>query len=429
MSKILQEKAKEIADKVKEVNRLHDEVGDNEPTQEQVTKIKELNKEIEELEVKYDELESFELGKKANDDRAKKFGSTVTKSTDYSTDVKAHTAEELQKAKAAATLISDLCMNDPAFKSFVEKVVPGSKAQLGQSEPVAVPALMKTLLTGLSSTSAGAFVVNDRLNIFDSYFQRELTVADLVTRGSTNSDTVEYVRQGTVTNNAAPVAEATATGDGSGVKPESGFLLSIITETVRTIAHWIPATRRALADAGQLRTLIDSFLRYGLMEELEDQMLTGAGTGENFTGVYNTSGIQTQAWSNSMIESARKARTKIKVTGKTNPTAWVMHPNDWEDFDLLKDGEDRYYYGGPMVMGTPRLWGVPVVETEAATENLAILGNWKMAVLWDREQANISVSDSHSDFFIRNLVAILAELRAAFGVIRPAAFCTVDLLA
>jgi hypothetical protein len=48
-------------------------------------------------------------------------------------------------------------------------------------------------------------------------------------------------------------------------------------------------------------------------------------------------------------------------------------------------------------------------------------------VLWDREQAMISVSDSHADFFIRNLVAILCELRAAMGIIRPTAFVEIDL--
>ena len=36
-------------------------------------------------------------------------------------------------------------------------------------------------------------------------------------------------------------------------------------------------------------------------------------------------------------------------------------------------------------------------------------------------------TDSHSDFFVKNLIAILAEMRAAFGVIRPAAFVTIDL--
>ena len=108
-------------------------------------------------------------------------------------------------------------------------------------------------------------------------------------------------------------------------------------------------------------------------------------------------------------------------------TAYVLHPTDWETLDLTQDAEDRYYFGGPMVMGTPRVWGLPVVESEAIAQGVAIVADWRFAVLWDRMQASISVSNSHSDFFIRNLVAILAELRAAFGVIRPKAFVSIDL--
>ena len=39
------------------------------------------------------------------------------------------------------------------------------------------------------------------------------------------------------------------------------------------------------------------------------------------------------------------------------------------------------------------------------------------------------LSDSHEDYFVRNLVAVLAEMRAAFGVIRPKAFVSIDLTA
>ena len=46
-------------------------------------------------------------------------------------------------------------------------------------------------------------------------------------------------------------------------------------------------------------------------------------------------------------------------------------------------------------------------------------------VLWDRQQATISMTDSHDDWFIRNLIAILAEMRAAMGLIRPNAFVNV----
>jgi len=60
---------------------------------------------------------------------------------------------------------------------------------------------------------------------------------------------------------------------------------------------------------------------------------------------------------------------------------------------------------------------------------VALVGDFRRAVLWDREQANITITDSHDNFFIRNMVAILAEERVAFGVIRPAAFVEIDLTA
>jgi HK97 family phage major capsid protein len=69
------------------------------------------------------------------------------------------------------------------------------------------------------------------------------------------------------------------------------------------------------------------------------------------------------------------------------------------------------------------------VESEAQPAGAGWVGDWRKAVLWDREQAMISMSDSHDDFFTRNLVAILGELRAAWGIIRPQAFVELDLTA
>ena len=92
-------------------------------------------------------------------------------------------------------------------------------------------------------------------------------------------------------------------------------------------------------------------------------MLTGDGSGENFTGILNTSGIQTQSYDTDLLTTLRRARTKVRVTGRATPTAYVLHPNDWEDIDLLQDNEGRYFFGGRSVLGMPRLWGLPVVET------------------------------------------------------------------
>jgi HK97 family phage major capsid protein len=142
-----------------------------------------------------------------------------------------------------------------------------------------------------------------------------------------------------------------------------------------------------------------------------------------------TEGILAQAWDTDMLTTIRKARTTLRVTGRSRPTAMLAHPNDAETLDLLKDSAGRYYFGGPQQGGVQQVWRVPVVECEAIPEGTGLMGDYRKAVIWDRERATISVSDSHSDFFIRNMVAILAEQRAAFGVIRPSAFITIDLAA
>jgi HK97 family phage major capsid protein len=291
----------------------------------------------------------------------------------------------------------------------------------------------KDLITGTSPTSAGAFVMPDQTGIYEPLGRYPLTLRDLISVRTTTSDTVEFVRQVTQVNQAAPVPEANVTdytgypGQVSGQKPEGSMTFERVSETVKTIAVWIPATKRALSDAAQIRGLIDQELREDLSEELEDQLLNGNGAGENFTGLTNVANTLVQAFVTDILTTTRKAITNLLLNGKQRPTAWLFHPQDWETIELLKDNDGRFLWGGPLGRGAPTLWGIPVAQSFFLTPGTAWLANWSKAVLWDREQANISVSDSHSDFFIRNMVAILAEMRAAFGVIRPSAFVEVDL--
>lgn len=340
----------------------------------------------------------------------------------------------------------EMFVESGAYKEFIGRyagrdgIIPPSMKGLQSG---AFTADTKTLITGLSSTSAGAFVANDRYApTIDLVGERELTVADLVTRGTTTSDTVEYVRVTGKTNNAAPVAEATSAdaptapgtagalvlNAGGGYKPESGLALEVVSTTVKTIAHWLPITKRAASDAGQVRTLVDNFLRYGLNEELEDQMLTGSGSGENFTGILN-SGILTVGSAGTDIDAIVDAIRAVRVTGRRRPSALVIHPNDWYStgFLLAKDSAGKYLISDPAasVDQLNQLWGLKVVVSEGVTENTALVGDFRQAVLWEREGVNVMVSDQHADFFIRNLLAILAEMRAAFGVLDPQAFCSV----
>jgi HK97 family phage major capsid protein len=428
----LQEIQQGIRAKEAEVKEIFDRLGESDPGADDRTRLKTLYAEADEL-----GREGADL--KAEQEQRAKFyqrqGQTVEVPAGSVPVEQTHAM-----LKEGGRIVRNAAMRNPG-KDLGTVVLedPDFKAWLGgfkdrnisDRERIHSPKVdLKALITGASSTSAGAFVTDDVTGIVDpGTSRRPLTLRSLVTNGTTSSDTVTYVRQGAITNAAAPVAEATATSGSSGAKPESAFAFSVVSETVKTIAHWVPVTRRALGDYGQIRTMINSLLMYGLEEELEDQMVNGDGIGENFTGLNSTSNTGTQAWSTNMIETLRKARTKVRTEGRANPNGYLLNPIDWESLDLLKDNEARYYFGGPLAMGTPRLWGLPVVESEAQAVGVGWVADWNLAILWDREQANILISDSHSDFFIRNLVAMLAEMRAAFGIIRPAAFIEADLIA
>lgn len=261
--------------------------------------------------------------------------------------------------------------------------------------------------------------------------QREINVMDLIQRVSTESDTVEYVREDTFTNAAAAVAEASATTGTSGLKPESTLIFSVQTSPVRTIAHWIPVTNRMLADAPAIRGIINGRLLLGLDLVLEDQILTGTGVGENLLGILPTPGINIQGLgADNVADAIFKGRTQVRVTGRARPNAVVLHPNDWQAIRLMRENVasatlGNYLMGPPSAVGATTLWGMPVVESEAITENTGLVGDFAMgATLFDREQAAIRVG-TIDDQFVRNMQTILAELRAAFVTWRPTAFCKV----
>lgn len=288
---------------------------------------------------------------------------------------------------------------------------------------------VKTLYTSAGDATAGRPMLGqaDRQQEIVRLGWAPLVLRQLVTTIPTQSDLIEVIRELSRDNNADFVAEATATSGSSGLYPESAVEYEMVTTPVQNVGHFIPTSTRAMADGRRMAMEIDTFLREGVDDRTEQVALQGDGNSNHFLGIYNTQNILTQAYSTSVLATTRKARTKLKVTGRVQPTAWLMHPNDWEAIDLIQDGQQRYYFGGPLEMGTPRLWGQPVVESEYATEGLPILARWTDAVYYDREQTNVMISNQHMDFFIRGMLLVLADARMAFHVRRPASFCTADI--
>lgn len=272
-------------------------------------------------------------------------------------------------------------------------------------------------ITSLSD-SAGAGIAPTRLPGIVMPPERRMTIRDLLTPGSTDSNLVQYVRETGFTNNAATVSETVQ-------KPESTITYTLEQSPVVTIAHWIKAAKQVLDDFKALRSNIDGRLRYGLRLIEEAQLLKGSGTGNNLRGIYT----QATAYSAPIVIASA---TKIDVLrlmllqaelAEYPATGIVLHPSDWTAIELTKDTTGSYIFANPQSLAQPVMWGRPVVATQAMTVDTALVGAFRMgAQIFDREDANVVISTENQDDFIKNMVTIRAEERLALAVYRPEAF-------
>jgi HK97 family phage major capsid protein len=255
--------------------------------------------------------------------------------------------------------------------------------------------------------------------------ERRMTVRDLLTPGNTNSSSIQYPVETGFTNSAATVTETAGTA-----KPQSELQFDIRTASVTTIAHWVLATRQILDDAPMLRSYIDGRLRYGLRYAEEAQLLNGDGTGTNLNGIY------TQATASTANLAVIASPTKLDVLrvavlqaslAELPATGIVIHPTDWMTIETTKDSAGNYIIGDPAATIQPRIWGLPVVATQAMTVDKFLVGAFKLgAQIFDRQDARVELSTEDSDNFRKNLVTILAEERLALAVYRPLAFVKGD---
>lgn len=246
--------------------------------------------------------------------------------------------------------------------------------------------------------------------------KRVLTIRDLLTVVQTGSGSVEYARQTTRTNNAAPVAEGAT-------KPTSNYIWTKETATVRTIAHLAKITRQAMDDAVQLQGEVDSEMRYGLALAEETQILTGDNTGENLNGLIpNATAYAAPIVINdaTMIDVIRLGLLQAELA--LYPTdGIVLNPSDWAGIELTKTTDGAYIFANPLQLAGPRLWGKPVVATPAMTIDKFLVGGFKLQTLYDRMAPEVLISSENSDDFEKNLLTMRCEERVALAPKKPGA--------
>lgn len=246
---------------------------------------------------------------------------------------------------------------------------------------------------------------------------RRLTIRDLLAQGRISSNSLEYVRENVFINSAAPVAEGN-------LKPESNLTFTKETATVKTIAHWIQASRQVMDDAPMLESYVNNRLLFGLALVEEGQLLNGDGTGDNLVGLnqvataYDDTLTATGDTRADMIAHAifQTSESEFEASGI------ILNPRDWHAIALLKDADGRYIFGGPAAFAAKVMWGLPVVATKAQAQGTFTVGGFDLASqVWDRMDATVEVSREDRDNFVKNMLTLLCEERLALAHYRPTA--------
>lgn len=328
--------------------------------------------------------------------------------------------EELQKSGARMFDLEQKLGNrtpdDNLQKSFSEKTAEDLvKSWDGRASKTEVGSFYKAVTS--TANSAGQTIAPQRLEGILQPGQQRLTIRDLLAQGATSSNAIEYVRENVFTNSAAPVPEGA-------LKPESDITFTKETANVKTIAHWIQASRQVVSDSSQMQGYINNRLLHGLALKEEQQLLNGNGTGDNLVGLNTIATPYTvalNATGDTFADQIAHAIFQVSLS-EFEATAVVLNPSDWHKISLLKDENGRYIFGGPQAFASKIMWGLPVVATTSQAANTFTVGSFGLASqVWDNMDATVEVSNQDRDNFVKNMLTILCEERLAVAHYRPTA--------
>jgi HK97 family phage major capsid protein len=255
-----------------------------------------------------------------------------------------------------------------------------------------------------------------------------LTLESLIPSLPTSSNAIEFTKEASFTNSAAEAAEGAA-------KAESALTWSLVNMPISTVAHWIKISKQLAADSTALAAYVDARMSYGVNRRVETQLAVGNGVAPNISGIFNAGNFTAHGYLSGALGTVlakfvliRKVIGDLMVAGYA-ADAILVNPADWATMETelltVAAGKVPFQYD---VAGTPRLFGLPVVQSVGVTADTFAVGAFRQAAtIHNREGVVVEMSDSDSDNFTKNLITLRAERRLALTVEVPAAIRGGDL--
>lgn len=265
----------------------------------------------------------------------------------------------------------------------------------------------------LSTNVTGQVPQADREAGITRIVRRRTYLLDLVNVGSIMSNLWEWVEQKNADGGAAMTAEGAA-------KSQADFDLVVASASVKKVTAYIKVTKEMLDDVELMKAEIDQELSELINLKIDDQILSGAGTGNNLTGI-TTNATAWAAGAFALAVPAPKRADVLRVAinqvrvAQFEPTHIVMHPTDVTFMELAKDSTGQYVLPPFTAIDGTVVSGIPVVSNTGMTIDKFLVGDFNKSGVRFREGLTINVGYENDDF-TKNLVTILAEARLVHRV-------------
>ena len=307
------------------------------------------------------------------------------------------------------------------FKSALNEAIEGGAIEAmskGQSRSASFE--IKADMT-VAADFTGEVIPADRVPGYKFDPTRPVHIRQLLAQGSTQSDVVRYVKESGYSNGAAATAEgATLT--------QSDFDMTASDANVRKIGTYFRISEEMLADTPQLTSYISTRAPEKLLEVEDAQILSGAGTGAQLSGIIGDAADFAAGSLAGTVESANEfdvivASLNQLALANYNADTILLNPSDFHKILLLKDTQNNYLKDQVYNGLQPVFMGVKVVLNTAIAAGTFLIGNFSVGTqLWVRDGLNVEFFREDGTNVRDGFVTVRVSERVALTNYLPNAF-------
>lgn len=248
-------------------------------------------------------------------------------------------------------------------------------------------------------------------------YQRPLVVADLFSTGAITGTVLQYPVFDELEGNAKMVEETGAAPQVHWKDP------TWKQDKIGKVASFFGISEDMMDDLSWVIGEINDAAQYDLKLQEETQLLSGNGSENNLTGLFNRE-IQTMN-NDELSDADRLSKAALQITTTTNfqADAYVMNPLDFWKLTIAKDANGNYLN----LTDGAKLWNIPTVATAAITEGTALVGAFKSAKVLRKGGLVVKMTDSDTDDFLHFKQKCRVSERLGLQVKYPKAFVKVTL--